>query len=63
MAGITDPDRLWRGRQRQFVVRTGIAEDLTTVPTMMLSNGEKRGRGKENNLKLLTEIHLVIGYQ
>lgn len=41
MAGVTDPDRLWGRGQRQLIVRTGIAEDLPTVPTVMLNYGQK----------------------
>lgn len=64
MAGITDTNRLWRRRQRQFIVRTGITEDLTTVSTVMLNNGEKgEVFVKKKKIKIAVEIYLVIGYQ
>lgn len=37
MARITDPHWFWRGREGQLVVRAGIAEDLPTVSTVVLS--------------------------
>lgn len=48
MAGVTDPHRLWWGGQGQLIVRAGIAENLPTVPTVMLKH---RQRMKNGNLQ------------
>lgn len=47
MAGITNSHWLWWRRQRQLVVRAGIAKNFPTVSTVVLLNGEIRKKGKK----------------
>lgn len=36
VAGVTDSDWFWRGGQRELIVRAAVAENLPTVPTVVL---------------------------
>lgn len=38
VAGVTDSDWFWWGRQRELIVRAAVTENLPTVPTVMLSS-------------------------
>lgn len=41
MATVTDPHRLGVRRKCQFVTGTVVAEDVTTVSTVMLGSGKE----------------------
>ncbi len=40
MAGVTDSDWFRRGGQRELIVRAAVTENLSTVPTVVLSSGD-----------------------
>lgn len=40
MAGVAHSDRFGRRRQRKFIVRAAVAENLPAVPAVVLSSGD-----------------------
>lgn len=59
VAGVTDSDWFWRGGQRELVVGAAVAENLPTVPTVVLET-ETEGRVRATISKYCRVLFLFL---